>query len=234
MLAQRTWKYRLRTAIRGTAGEANFDRLDAWRRWRHYRRAGVVFIHVPKAAGSTVANCLYGKRLGHHRAIDLMHERPEEWRRLQKVAVLREPVERLLSAYTFVFAQGTEEGAVRWRPEYNEPKMQDLDYFVQSYLGTQDLRGADPVFHPQAWYVGDDDTIVHADVECYPVHQLQHLLDSVPAPRQRRLITRSNAQPHRYRPTMSSDSRKVVDRVYAADFALWRRYGHTGAGNGSD
>ncbi|MGB5951709.1 MAG: sulfotransferase family 2 domain-containing protein [Ornithinimicrobium sp.] len=224
MLAQRTWKYRVRALIRATAGEPAFNRLDAWRRWRYYRRAGVVFIHVPKAAGSTVATWLYGQRLGHHRAKDLMRESPDDWRRLRKVAVLREPVERLLSAYTFVFDQGTEEGAIRWRPEYDDPRMRDLNYFVQSYLST-DLEGKDPVFQPQASYVSDEGGEVAEGVECYPIHRLQQMIDSIEVSQARRPMTNSNEQPRKDRPVLDRTSREIVSRVYADDFALWHTYG---------
>ncbi len=153
MKAQRTLKFWAREALKGVLPAGGWERLDRARRWRHYRRAGAVFIHVPKAAGSSIATALYGRRLGHHPACRLMQEDPASWAALRKFSVLREPLARFLSAYAYALAGGTAEGAIRWRPEYDNPALRDVNAFVLDYLARGDLLDKDVVFWPQSHFV---------------------------------------------------------------------------------
>jgi hypothetical protein len=155
MKAQHTIRYWAREALRQALPAGTFAGLDRMRRWRRYRAAGVVFVHVPKAAGSSIATLLYRGRLGHHAARALMREDPAGWATLEKFAVVREPVARFLSAYAFALGGGTPEGAVRWRPEYERPEFRDVNAFVLDYLAHGPILEKDVVFWPQSHFVRD-------------------------------------------------------------------------------
>lgn len=45
--------------------------LDILRRCPRWKATGVIFVHVPKAAGVSVSRALYGRPLGHFRALDI-------------------------------------------------------------------------------------------------------------------------------------------------------------------
>jgi len=153
MKAQHTLKFWARSVLRRALPTGGFERLDKTRRWRRYRKAGIVFVHVPKAAGSSIAAVLYGGRMGHHPAARLMNEDPEGWAALDRLAIVREPVSRFLSAYAFAMAGGTPHGAIRWRPEYEDPALRDANVFVRDYLARGEIFEKDVVFWPQSHFV---------------------------------------------------------------------------------
>ncbi|WP_298434750.1 hypothetical protein [uncultured Jannaschia sp.] len=71
-----------------------------------YLKRGIVLIHIPKNAGTSVEDALYGYRVRHRTWRELRASCPRAWATLPKVAILREPVERFLSAYDYLRAGG--------------------------------------------------------------------------------------------------------------------------------
>jgi len=66
--------------------------------------SGVIFIHVPKAAGTSLKQELYpnSSRRGHRRIGEYYSWDPDLAGRLHKFAIVRNPWDRLLSAYMFL------------------------------------------------------------------------------------------------------------------------------------
>jgi hypothetical protein len=205
--------------LRHALPSGTFERLDQSRRWRRYRKAGIVFVHVPKAAGSGVAAVLYGGRLGHHPATRLMREDPEGWAALDKFAIVREPVSRFLSAYAFALGAGTQEGAIRWRPEYEQPAFRDANVFVRDYLARGAIYDKDLVFWPQTHFVCSASGHPVSGLRLFTTRQFEAV--------EQFLTVRGHAAPprlNRGRPTaglnldLSPDTRRLLDALYAADF----------------
>jgi hypothetical protein len=226
MKAQHTFKFWAREALKVALPAGGWERLDLARRWRHYRRAGAVFIHVPKAAGSSIALALYGRRLGHHPARKLMQEDPASWAALRKFSVLREPVSRFLSAYAFALSGGTDEGAIRWRAEYDDPALRDANAFVLDYLVRGDLLEKDVVFWPQSHFVRGADGEAVADLALFTVADPEPLAGwlaslgcAVPA-----RINRGKAAAG-LRLEIGAEARHRLESLYAADFELLRSLG---------
>ena len=71
-------------------------------------RAGIVFIHIPKTGGTSVCACLYGRNLPHYTRTFYAAVYGEEITRLPSFSLVRDPVDRLHSAYRFMRAGGTE------------------------------------------------------------------------------------------------------------------------------
>lgn len=221
MKAQHTFKFWAREALKGALPAGSWERLDRARRWRHYRRAGAVFIHVPKAAGSSIAMALYGRRLGHHPARRLMQEDPESWAALEKFSVLREPVSRFLSAYVYALAGGTAEGAIRWRAEYDDPALRDVNAFVLDYLARGDLLDKDVVFWPQSHFVRGAAGEAVAGLALYSTEDPETLAAWLAS-----LGCAAPARINRGQPAaglnlaIGGEARRRLESLYAADFAL--------------
>lgn len=127
------------------------------RRSPDWLAAGVVFIHIPKAAGTSVSEALYGRFLGHLGASDVRRWGSRAVNALPFIAVARNPWDRLVSAYRFA-RRGTGIGGVRtgaiWRPEqYRVKECDRFDTFVRDWLLPRDPRRLDPVFQPQSPFV---------------------------------------------------------------------------------
>ncbi|MDQ4087123.1 MAG: sulfotransferase family protein [Pseudomonadota bacterium] len=129
------------------------------RRAKYWRRAGIVFIHVPKAAGTSINEALYGRFMGHARASDVKRWAPRAVRALPSFSVTRNPWDRLVSAYRFASrGQGLGETyrAGMWQASrYRTPEFATFERFVEEWLAPRDVTRLDGVFKPQWLFLCD-------------------------------------------------------------------------------
>ena len=133
------------------------------RRARRWRDAGIVFIHVPKSAGTSISLMLYGSFVGHVTVRDILRYGSDATRALPRFAIVRNPWDRAVSAWRFARAgggKGDRGGAGMSRPWlYQSERFASFEAFVEEWLVDQDLEKADPVFRPQLPFVADGDEI---------------------------------------------------------------------------
>lgn len=146
----------------------NFERaLLVRRRSADWLRAGVVFIHVPKAAGTSLSEALYGRFLGHVRAVDVRRWAPRKVVSLPMAGVTRNPWDRLVSAYRFVRRGvgigGQTPGAVWRSSQYNIPEFETFERFLTEWLAKRNPRDLDLIFQPQCDFVCDHNGNVVVD-----------------------------------------------------------------------
>jgi hypothetical protein len=132
-----------------------------WRIPQRMVERNLIFVHVPRAAGTSISRALYGEGCTHHfsaryyRAVN-----PKLWARAQSFAVLRDPFDRFASAYAFVRAGGTPScrlSNVFARQTAHVVTVDDYLSFLEG-RGPLDL---DFVMRPQSWFVCDgDETLV--------------------------------------------------------------------------
>lgn len=197
--------------------------LRVRRRSPSWLRAGVVFIHVPKAAGTSVSEAVYGRFLGHIRAADVERWSSPAVRKLPRVAVIRNPWDRLVSAYRFVKrgsgVGGLSAGGV-WRPEqYQTDAFDSFERFVREWLCTRDIRKLDYVFQPQSLFVCDEHENIIVRHLCRfenlaEAHRVLEIFvpDLPPLGRSNRSGTRVD-----YRKFYTPELAKLVGRIYEDD-----------------
>jgi hypothetical protein len=127
-------------------------RIDARRRKPYWVSSGVIFIHVPKAAGTSISHAIYGRSLGHLKAREVKSACPREFASLFRFSVVRDPWDRTLSAYRFVAGGGTTVAGVRRVGQY---QFSSFENFLFDWLAHQDLKRADYVFQPQSDFLLD-------------------------------------------------------------------------------
>ena len=129
--------------------------------------AGTIFIHIPKAAGTSISEALYGRFVGHVRATDIARWGSPSVKLLPRFAITRNPWDRLVSAYRFVTRGGGVGGAYAgqvWRAgQYRVPELETFERFVIEWLAPRDLRTLDVAFQPQSLFVCDDQGEVIVD-----------------------------------------------------------------------
>lgn len=215
-----------RTYMPSTAREA----IMARRRAPIWQACGVVFIHVPKCAGSSVNDALYGRFMGHIPADVIARFGGASAAALPSFALLRDPVARAISAYRFVRAgSGVGPGVtaqVRAPERYRIPAFESFERFAQDWLPTQDLRKADPVFRTQSSYVCDASgrvLVTHLgrveDMAPTTAWLSERLGRGIEIGRTNVTARAAGAAPLEPSP----ESRAVIERVYAADVALLDR-----------
>ena len=186
---------------------------------RAWKSAGITFVHIPKNAGVSISRALYGRTLGHYSAAQISRRDPHLLTHTYSFAVLRDPLERAISAYRFATAGSTRDMAVANPHLYRTETFADFDTFVGSWLAHQDLTAVDPVFRTQASYVtaarhiGVDDLFWLGD------------LQSLAAALRRRghpglALSHSNATDKSTAVKCSPASEQAIKRIYHDDYEL--------------
>ena len=118
-------------------------------------RARTLFIHIPKNAGTSVSQALYGEQIKHATIRYYAKAAPRLLWRTPSFAVLRDPVARFLSAFNYAQAGGCREKRVAapFRDRYMA--FATIDDALDHLEGAADLYAIDHVFRPQSWYITD-------------------------------------------------------------------------------
>jgi hypothetical protein len=100
-----------------------------------------VFVHIPKTAGISVGMSLYGRKSGDHRTIrdyELCF-RKSDFDSFFKFAFVRNPWDRLFSAYSFLERGGRNEHDVAWAKTYLD-RYDHFGEFVKDWVNQQNVR----------------------------------------------------------------------------------------------
>ncbi|MEP4198699.1 MAG: sulfotransferase family 2 domain-containing protein [Aliishimia sp.] len=198
------------------------------RRSALWQARGVVFIHVPKCAGSSVNDALYGRFMGHISADVIKRFGSADVKVVPSFSLLRDPMSRAISAYRFVQAGvGTGSGVVATvrKPErYDIPEFKSFDAFVQDWLPKQTLSKCDPVFRTQTSYVCAKSGAVLVDhlgstADMTPtIAWLYDTLGRTVAIGRTNVTARGKSSANI---VASPESRSILELVYRSDFELF-------------
>ena len=209
-------------------GERAVSNLRMWRNFHYYQRAGIIFIHVPKAAGTSISGALYGRSLGHFAARTLHDYAPGDYGKLFSFGVLRHPVDRLISSYRYVQSEGTRDGWVANRQEYQECNFANLARFLSHWLPPRLESGneqrLDNIFRPQADFVGDG----HGSTLVDRLYRFEDLTERWPEIINHSLIQlaplahkNKNTTANRLRDALSTKQFDTILELYQRDYELW-------------
>ena len=101
---------------------------------------GTIFVHVPKCGGSAISKSLFGTvKIGHLslRQYRIMYG-ARHFERLFRFAFVRNPWDRLVSAFHYLRAGGVNEYDARWS-ERNLAGFDDFGTFVREWIPGRDL-----------------------------------------------------------------------------------------------
>lgn len=132
------------------------EKINIYRRYPYWSRLNCIFVHVPKAAGTSVNKALYGRTLGHYTATAIRDKFPELYERAFTFSLVRNPWDRVLSAYRFACVGRTDTMAVRNPSQYRIHEFESFERFVCEWLPQQDVEKVDYIFRPQWMFVCDD------------------------------------------------------------------------------
>ena len=150
-------------------------KINLYLRYPHWKKQGAIFIHVPKAAGTSINKAIYGRTLGHYTAEEIKNKFPDLYNKSFVFSFVRNPWSRTVSAYKFA-KQGRTESMGVYRPEqYQIPEFETFELFVKEWLVNQNVNTLDYIFQPQVRFLTDDNGKVIVDY----VEKLESLESSV-------------------------------------------------------
>lgn len=194
-------------------------RLFGWRIEEGVRRRNLIFIHVPRVAGTSVAHALYGPRCTRHHSIRYYKTvAPKFWAKADSFAILRDPLDRFASAYAFIRTGGTEICRLSDVFRSQTENLRSVDDYLD-FLEERDELSRDFVMRSQSWFVSDletgtplvkqlflygrDDAALAAYLKRHGVAQLSRLNSSRRTPLD-----------------FTAQQKRRIENIYANDFVL--------------
>ena len=194
-------------------------RLFGWRVPAEMRRRNLIFLHVPRAQGMSVARALYGPHcIQHYSARYFRTVAPGFWAKADSFAVLREPYDRFASSYAFVRSGGTSSCRLSGVFLHETRNILSIDDYL-SFIEERDAFSLDFVMRPQSWFVCDLDTglplvkrlfLYGRDQQALISYLGAHGVNNLP------WINRSFRMPANF----SARQKSRIEKIYAHDFAL--------------
>lgn len=183
-------------------------------------RERCIFIHIPKTAGTSVAQTLFGEASRHVPYIEYQKANPAKYRRFWKFTFVRNPWDRLVSTFFFLKGGGLNEMDRAWS-EQTLAGFTEFEDFVRSWLNP--ITASSWVhFRPQAEFILDRQDNVMVDF----VGRFERLSEdySVIAGRLGKNtslpVVNSSAHDH-YSSYYTPETREIVGQVYARDVAAF-------------
>ena len=184
------------------------------------QRRGVLFIHVPKNAGTSVCHQLYGTQIKHETVRYYASVAPRVLD-LPSFAILRDPVCRFLSAFAYASNGGTRDRKVARPFNARYRAFETVDDAIDHLATARSPFDIDHIFRPQSWYLTDaqgdcrvENLIPYEEIDSLGAIMGLDELDALPR------LNRSNTgtAPIRLNPSQEA----FIEDFYAGDYALWR------------
>jgi len=187
------------------------------------RARNLIFVHVPRAAGTSIVRALYGEGCIHHHSMRYYRTvDPGFAESAASFAVLRDPIDRFASAFAFVRAGGAETGRLSEVFVRQTEDLATVDDYL-SFLEGREALDLDFVMRPQSWFVTGDGT--GSDTGAVLVKDLFLLgedsaaLSAYLAPHGIGRLPWLNRAPRAHL-FLSARQRRRIERLYADDFVL--------------
>jgi sulfotransferase famil protein len=221
MLIKPKNKYHIKNMMINTIGNNIYSYLETYYLRHAYLKANIIFLHIPKCGGSSIARQIYGGNRGHHSANELNHRLPKQYIELPKFTLIRNPIHRIQSAYNYVISRGNDYGFVKQYPEYNEKCFQSFSRFITEWLPKYGTNKTGVIFKPQIQFLKLNDT-VDKNIDIYRLDNFSTLISSLS---ENHGINISNilinANPNNRERTINKHLIKLIEEIYKSDFDLY-------------
>jgi len=122
---------------------------------RAVQTAAILFVHAPKTAGTSISRILYGRNLPHYTAEFYRRTFGASLSGIPSFSIVREPVERFLSAYRYIASGGTDIMLCDRFERSRLAGLNDVNFFIDFLLEDPRRLALSSPVHSQAEYVMD-------------------------------------------------------------------------------
>ncbi|WP_221800270.1 sulfotransferase family protein [Oceanobacter mangrovi] len=192
---------------------------------KKYRESKIIFVHIPKNAGVFVNKSLYGvEHLGHNSIVNIMKYDREYCAGKFFFCLSRNPYERFVSAFSFLYQGGGDVGA---DPAYVNlvRSYGDINQFIMHWLRGRNVDELDYVFKSQAYFVFDRKLLVDEfydlgklDMDCLSKSISDAAGEVVKFEKERR-NTSSVAVKEKFK--LDDTSKSLLGDIYSIDFEVF-------------
>ena len=191
---------------------------------QRYYRANCIYIHIPKAGGTSISNAVLGKRAGHFTASEIIDRiGKDKFKNFFSFTVSRDPYQRILSSYNFIKNGGGSDGAVRREDYFNREEFSSFESFILDWLPYQNLETTNLLFRPQYKFICDSKDNILVDY----VGKLEEL-DEVSWMLEKRLnkkikIGKKNTTDRDIstQKLLTTDIKDTISKLYQRDFEVF-------------
>ena len=181
-----------------------------------------IFVHIPKAAGTSVSKSLFGVGSRHVRYTEYEQANPKKFEEYFKFCFVRNPWDRLYSAYTFLKRGGMNDMDARWARE-NLGDYSDFPSFVRSWVTVENIWSW-VHFKPQHYFICDDQLQQKIDfIGKFEViaHDFDSIVQRIGISPRTLPHTNGTDNPGSYREHYDEETWQIVASVYGVDIELF-------------
>lgn len=120
-----------------------------------------IFIHIPKAAGTSVALTLFNQGSSHIPWFEYYYANPSKFRRYYKFSFVRNPWDRLASTYFFLKRGGMNKEDADWG-NANLAAYPTFESFVKGWVNEENIHSWEH-FRPQHYFICDEEGRIQMD-----------------------------------------------------------------------
>lgn len=188
---------------------------------RYFYETNSIFIHIPKAAGKSIAQALYGDdRPGHFLWHNYEAADAVSFSQFFKFSFVRHPIDRLESAYYYLKNGGASQTDLQFSKRVLR-SFESIDDFVMNWLSVDRNHYSWIHFIPQFEFISDSDGRIVIDYVGrfesleYDFKNIAERLGSG------RLLSHINPSQRFHKFSMSSESAAICRDLYKKDFELF-------------
>ena len=188
-------------------------------RWPPCVKQAWIFIPIPRTGGTSIARVLYGRNLPHVSLSFYRSLGDADIAALPSIAIVRSPVDRIVSSYRFLRAGGTSLIASSRYDPVKLAQCGSFETFLEALARRPELIRRYDALRPQTEYVTDSAGQVIADC-LYRFDEFASLnqdLSKCLGGAEIALLNESTGEPV----SISTDARRLVQQLYGADVKLY-------------
>jgi hypothetical protein len=181
----------------------------------------IILIHIPKNAGTSIANSLEMTDMGHHKPHYYKNKYPREWESYNKIAIIRNTWDRFVSSYEYARMEESYWHSVTGKARYSKHPDLDLLKKIEFNKCVTIFKEQPELFKHQGWhsqcsYIFDENNNLMVDI-LINYKNLEDKIYELTGVK----IKKQNSSGHKdYKLYYDSDSIEKISEIYKRDIKL--------------